>query len=340
MYALLLTDIGDRYTFHYANVSIPHIRQGEALVKVSYCGINHLDLLIASGKRHGPEKLPHVLGSEIVGTVHKIENDSKIRIKKGDLVVVYPWTFCGSCNQCLNGNEQMCDAGGTIGRTIWGGYAEYVRVPVTNLVKLPDGIPVHSACAITLAGTTAHHLIRRAGVRKKSTVLVTGATGGVGLLVIQLLKQMHCTIVAVTSSAQKGERLRQIGVDTIINTDKLVEQSTRLFPNGFDHVIDIMGGDIWSESVKVLAKGGSMSFCSTTLDGPGAVHIGNAFAREINIHGSYGGTKKDLHVALELLQQGVLAPVIDSMVSLKNAATALEKLQSKRVFGKVIVKAE
>ena len=151
---------------------------------------------------------------------------------------------------------------------------------------------------------------------------------------------MHCTIVAVTSSVHKIERLKKIGVNTIIDTDKLLEQSTILFPNGFDHVIEIMGGDVWSESVKVLAKGGVMSFCSTTLDGPGAVHIGNAFAREINIHGSYGGTKKDLHVALELLQQGVLAPVIDSMVSLKNAATALEKLQSKRVFGKVIVKAE
>lgn len=336
MHAILLTDIGNKYRLRYSQVPTPNIGKDEALVKIAYCGVNHLDLLIASGKRIGPKKLPHILGSEIVGTIEKIS--SSTTYNKGDTVAVYPWNFCGTCELCMRGNEQLCENGGTIGRTCWGGYAEYVRVPVHNLVKISKKLSLELLSAVILAGTTAYHLIQRAGVTEKDTVLVTGATGGVGLLVIQLLQAMHCHIIAVSSSPEKISKLKKMGVDVVLETSALGVQAAVLYPRGFDRIIDIMGGSVWSEAVKLLAKRGTISFCATTLADSGVVGIGRCFSSEANIHGSYGGSRNDLLAVIRLLSLGVIHPIIHSTILLPNAATGLSLLENRCSFGKVTIK--
>ncbi len=317
MKAALLRKIGNKAALSLSSVATPKPGKDEALIRVAYCGVNHLDLLIKQGKRAGPTNFPHVLGSEIVGIT-----------ESGNSVAVYPWTFCGRCPQCLSGKENICDQGGTIGRTNWGGYAQYVVVPKRNLIKLPKNLPLKSICAVTLAGTTAHHLIGRARIKNKSTVLVTGATGGVGTAVIQLLKRKSCRVIAATSHKKKTSFLKKLGVDMIV----------KKFPQGIPYVIDLMGGKVWSNAAEVLAKNGTMVYCATTLDGPGLINIGSAFSRQINLLGSYGGTRKDLRSVIQLVKRGVLRPVIDSIYPLSRANKALMKLENQKNFGKILIK--
>lgn len=337
MKAILLTKIGIAENLIYKSISTPHPAKNEALIKIKYCGLNHLDLLIREGKRPGPKSFPHILGSEIVGMV-KLVNSKNTAVKIGDTVAVYPWTFCGKCKQCLSGNENICDDGGTIGRTSWGGYAQYVVVPVQNLVKIPQNLSMDKVCAVTLTGATAIHLIGRAKIKDKSRVLITGATGGVGTFVIQLLKKRQCTIIAATSRKNKMSSLKKLGVDEVVLTDKLKEQISTLYPLGIDYVIDMMGGNIWSDAIELLTKNGTLVFCATTLDGLGTVNIGSAFSRQVNILGSYGGTLADLEEALILLKKGAIKPVIDSVYSLEKIKIASEKMQNRKLFGKVLLK--
>lgn len=335
MQAAVLTKLGSIDNLKIATVPIPKPKTHEALIKVSYCGLNHLDLLIIQGKRKGPDHFPHILGCEVVGTIIEI-HDGK-GFQKGDTVVVYPWTFCGKCPQCLSGNENICDKGGTIGRTQWGGFAQYVCVPIHNVINIPDTISDQSVCAATLSGVTAYHMIDRANIRNGSDVLITGATGAVGTAAIQMLKAKKCRVCATTSHPHKGQLLEKIGADIILSPVNLTQQLLSVYPNGIEYVIDIMGGSVWSEAVNCLAKNGSIVFCATTLDGTGQIHIANAFAKQLNILGSYGGTMKDLQHILKLVEQKKLKPTVDSIVPLTEIKSAFEKMTKQKGFGKILI---
>lgn len=336
MFAVALVEKNSRYALKLQELEYRPPQNGEALVRVKYCGVNHLDVLILNKLRVGPKSFPHILGSEIVGRVEEIKSEN-FNFKKGDLVVVYPWIFCGECKQCKEGRENICDNGGTIGRTTWGGFAEFITVPLKNLIPVPKSVNLISVCALTLAGTTAMHLVNRLKVKNGSNVLVTGATGGVGTVVIQLLKRLRCKIIAITSSKSKQADLLKLGVDKVMPLKKFPDSLLKLYPQGVEFAIDIVGGSIWSKTVEALAKNSTMTFCATTLDDLGIINIGSAFSRQINILGSYGGTIQDLREVINLMKVGKLQPVINSIYKLKDLKTALAKLERKKVFGKIII---
>lgn len=325
MKAVVLNRIGGIIDLQYTSVPLPRPKQGEVLVKVLYCGINHLDLHIIAGTRPGPKNFPHILGSEIVGEID------------GEKVALYPWTFCGKCKPCQKGDIQICDIGGTLGRTQWGGYAEYVVVPEKNVIEIPQNVSLEDVCSITLAGTTAYHLIKRAGIRDKSTVFVTGATGGVGTAAIQLLKQKQCHIICTTSHPNKIKELKKLSVAKIVLVKDMVSLLS-LYPSGVDYVIDIAGGSIWSNALQLLSKNGTIVFCATSRLETGIVNIAQAFSKQWNILGSYGGSIEDFKAVLKLLAKGAIHPQIDSIYPLSDAQKALEKIEKQEQFGKILLK--
>lgn len=327
MKAGVLTGIGGVENLGYISVETPIPQKDEMLLKVLYCGVNHLDFLIRKGKRPGVPSFPHVLGSEIVGV-----------LPSGEIVAVYPWTFCGLCTQCKSGNEQICDKGGTLGRTRWGGYAEYVVVPKKNIIKIPKGLDLAAVCSIVLTGTTAFHLVRRANIPDKTSVLITGATGGVGTLIVKLLKHKKCTVICATSHKNKIPQLKKLGADYIVSIENMVSEVKTIIPNGVEYVIDIVGGETWSKALQVLGKNGTMVFCSTSKEEMGKVDIGNAFVKQLNILGSYGGNRNDLMEALFHFKKGIFKPVIDFVYPLKEVANAHQKMEKQKLFGKLLLK--
>jgi len=325
MKAALLTGIGGLDKLVYSEIETPPVKSGYALVKVKYCGVNHLDILIRQGKRQGPRKFPHVLGSEIVGEV------------AGEKVAVFPWIFCGKCKYCKNGNENLCDNGGSIGRTQWGGYAQYAVVPIRNLIKIPSNIANDKICTVLLAGATAQHLVDRANIKDGSSVLVTGATGGVGTILIQILKNKKCIIVCATSHPYKKGKLLKLGADYVVSTQNLVSETKNIFPQGVNYVFDIVGGSVWSNGIETLGKNGTLVFCSTSRQEPGKVNLASAFARQVNILGSSGGTIANLKRVIALLKKGIIKPVIAEILPLKEAKKAHEKIEKQEIFGKILL---
>lgn len=343
MHASYLSSPGSSLT--YGELPTPVLTPDHARIKVLSCGINHLDVLIRQGKRPGIPSYPHVLGSEIIGVIEEISRQvtgtGPILTEDfdvGDTVTVYPWTFCGECEQCRNGNEQICDSGGTFGRTIWGGYADGVIVPVRNLQIVPASLPVDEVCSLILAGTTAQHLIERSGVSNCGTVLVTGATGGVGTILVQLLKSMECTVIAATSHPEKSQLLKQIGVDYVISTASMGDNVRTISLGGADVVFDIVGGDIWSEALKALKKNGTITFCSTSREENGLVPVGMAFSNQWNILGSYGGSRLHLRQIMEKYGNGTVKPIIHGVHPLSDAKKAHEQIESQAIFGKILLK--
>lgn len=337
MKACLLPGMGGINQLIFDSIDIPVLQKNHALIKVSFCGINHLDVLIRQGKRPSSGKFPHILGSEITGEIVEFDSTEK-NFKTGDKVAVYPWTFDGTCIQCKNGNQNICEKMGTIGRTTWGGYAEYVLVPVKNLLKIPSTADASKICAGILAGTTALHLIERAGIKNNSQVLITGATGGVGTLILQILKNKKCKILAATSHPKKAKLLLELGVDFVVSVKNLSAEVKQIFPQGVEYAIDLVGGDTWSKALDSLGKNGTMVFCATSKDDPGMINIGNAFAKQLNILGSYGGTFKNFKMAVKLIEKGELSPVIDSILPLKDAKKAHQKIEGQKIFGKILLK--
>lgn len=336
MKAVILTGIGGINSLSFSSVDTPLLQKNHALIKVSFCGINHLDVLIREGKRAGSEKFPHILGSEVVGEIVKLESSKNFKI--GDKVAVYPWTFDETCIQCKNGNQNICEKMGTIGRTTWGGYAEYVLVPVKNLLKISSSADESKICAGILAGTTAIHLIERAGIKNNSPVLITGATGGVGTLVLQILRKKKCRIAVATSHPEKAKLILELGADFVVSVKNLSAEVKQIFPQGVEYAIDMVGGDTWSKALEALGKNGTMVFCATSKEKSGIINIGNAFSKQLNILGSYGGTFRNFKMAVKLIEKGELSPVIDSIIPLKDAAKAHQKIEEQKVFGKILLK--
>ncbi len=337
MHAILLNGIGGIDQLQYSEIAPPVPKSDEAFVRVLFCGVNHLDLHIRTGRRSGIPSFPHILGSEIVGEVVELPTE-KTAFKKGDIVVLYPWTFCGDCLLCRNDSEQICDRGSIIGRTRWGGYATHVTVSIKNLIKLPSDLNPEFACAVTLVGPTAYHLIQRANIPNNATVLLTGATGGVGMVALQLLKKMKCRVICATSHIEKSASLLSSGAWKTVAASSLSKDVLRIVPEGVSYAIDLVGGPIWTQSVQSLAKHGTLVFCATSKDDPAQIPLHSSFARELVILGSYGGSRKDLAATLQLLQSGDIQPVISNVYDLSDAAKAHDALEQQKNVGKILLR--
>ena len=123
-----------------------------------------------------------------------------------------------------------------------------------------------------------------------------------------------------------------------VNTKHMVNSLKEKFPEGIEYIVDAIGGKIWSESVQLLTKNGNMVFCATTLEENGQINIGQAFTRQINLMGSYGGYLSDLREIIKFVRTGAFNPIIDSVYPLDNTKEALLKLLNQKVFGKILIK--
>ena len=143
------------------------------LVETKCLGVNPIDYYTITGK-HGTDgpnmkisPYPHIPGTEIAGIVKRKGIKVKNSISEGDRIVVYNRLFDGSCNYCKSNLEMLCISGGMIGVQTNGGFAEYVKIPEQNIVKIPDEINWELASALPIAGLTAYHAIIESGLKKR-----------------------------------------------------------------------------------------------------------------------------------------------------------------------------
>lgn len=321
----------------------PVCAASEALVRVKACALNHLDLFVRQGMPGVTVGLPRICGSDIAGELAALpaEAPQGFALPVGARVIVAPGVGCGACPQCLDGRDNECRFYAVMGYGRDGGYAEYVAVPARSLLPMPPGWGFTEAAAFPLVFLTAWNmLVRRAGIKFGQTVLVWGAGSGVGTAAIQIASLFGCRIIATASAAQQ-KKAQDLGVEAVVDhydPGRPVAAAVRaLAPEGVDIVFDHVGKASWAQSLRALARGGTLVTCGATTGGEAELDLRHLFARQLRLIGSYMGRRADLDVLLALAAKGRLRPVVDRVFAWPEAAAAHTYLAEGHPFGKVVL---
>lgn len=336
MKAVRFHEHGDAGVLRYEDAPDPELRGGDVVVRVRACGLNHLDIWNRRGVVKLP--LPHISGADVAG---EIVASADPQLAPGKRVMLQPGLSCGRCQACLEGRDNQCPRYDVLGSQSDGGYAELVRVPLQNVIPLPDAIGFVEAAAFPLTFLTAWHmLVTRCGIRPGDDVLVLAAGSGVGQAAIQIAVLHGARVFATAGNDEKLARAREIGATEVINhhTQDVPAEIRRLTGNrGVDIVFEHVGTATWDRSVKSLARGGRLITCGATTGYDAKIDLRFLFARQLSLLGSYMGTKGELARAAQFFFSGHLRPVVDRTFPLADAKAAQEHLEKSLQFGKVVL---
>jgi NADPH:quinone reductase-like Zn-dependent oxidoreductase len=298
--------------------------RGWIAVRVEACALNHLDIHVRNGLPGVRLELPHVSGGDIVGVVEQATDEVGRRLL-GSRVLLDPMI-----------------GRGILGEHYWGGLAEYVVAPADNAIPVPAG-DADPACYAALPisyGTAQRMLFSRARLRRGETVLLFGATGGVGVACAQLAVRAGARVIACSGSQAKLARLRALGVaETIdIGAGDVRRRVRELTDGGADLVVDYQGKDTWPISLRSARPGGRVVTCGATTGYEATTDLRYVWSRQLDILGSNAWRRDDLHTILDLVATEALEPVVHADFPLTRAPQAVAELEERRAFGKVVIR--
>lgn len=314
---------------------------GEAVVKVRACALNHLDIWILSGIPAYKISLPHAMGCDVSGIVESV-GTGVAAVSPGTEVIVAPLHGCGECDACRGGRDNLCSKRSVLGAGArWGGYAERVCVPAGDLLPKPPVLSFEEAAAFPLTFLTSWHMLMTlAGLKSGQSVLILGAGSGVGAAAIAIAKYAGARILATASLEEKRKKASELGADiTLDHTNpevwKQVRESTG--GKGVDVVFEHIGSAVFKQALQCLAHNGVLVTCGSTTGADVSLDLRFVFSRQLSIRGAYLGTRQELDAILELFNMQKLQVVVDSTFRLERAPQALERLLSRKGFGKIVL---
>jgi len=338
MKAVRIHQFGGPEVLTHEDIPDPQLLKDQVLVRVRACSLNHLDVWARKGLPG--VKLPHILGSDIAGEVVEV-GECVGGFKAGQRVLLSPMHFCGHCEKCIAGMQNQCREFTVLGNGVDGGNCELFAAPGANVIPIPDSLDFNQAASVPLVFLTAWHmLVGRAGIRPGQTVLVLGASSGVGIAAIQIARLFRCRVITTAGDETKLAKARELGADYGINHyQQTISEEVRKITNreGADIVVEHVGAATWDESVKSLKSGGTLVTCGATTGPNVAIDLLHLFARQLSLLGSYMGTMGELHEVLRHVFAGRLKPVVDRAFPLSEIRTAHEYLEKSQMFGKIVV---
>jgi len=313
---------------------------GEVQIRVRAVALNHIDVWGFRGMAFAKRKLPLVVGAEAAGEIAAIGPQVE-GFAEGDPVVMYGALTCGTCPACREGRDNLCEnVGGVMGFHVDGFAREVVNLPARLVVPVPAGIALRdAACAPIAYATVEHMLFDNARLTAGETVLVHAGGSGIGTAAIQLAKSLGCTVITTVGDEEKGLKAKALGADHVINyrNDRFEHVVRKLTAKkGVDVVFEHVGADTFSGSLLSLKRGGRLVTCGATSGPTVTLNLMQLFQQQYRIFGSFGASLRNIRDALGKMAAG-LKPVIDTEVALSDFGRGLERLESRRVFGKVIV---
>ncbi len=341
MKAVRFHEHGGPEVLRYEEAPDPVPNADEALVRVKACALNHLDLWARNGLPNVEIPMPHISGCDVSGVVEWVPEEEK-QFAKGDEVIVNPGMSCGRCEKCLAGKDDQCREYTILGYGVDGGYAEFVKVRRTHLIRKPPGMGFEDSASFPLVFETAYHmLVTKAEVTPSDIVLVVAAGSGVGVAAVQVAKLYGATVIATAGDRQKLEKARSLGADFVVDhykQDVLGEVKRITGKKGVDVVVEHVGKATWEGSVKALAKGGRLVTCGATTGAQVNTDLRYIYQREITVFGSFMAGSGELLKVVKLFEEGRLKTVVDSVYPLSKAAEAQSKMEESRHFGKIVLK--
>lgn len=314
---------------------------GEVQVRVGAVALNHIDVWGWRGMAFAKRKLPLIVGAEAGGHVVAV-GPGVTTLQEGQLVALYGAETCGVCEACREGRDNFCEVTDKIyGFHQDGFFRERINLPARLCVPAPAGLDLMAAATTGITfGTTEHMLFRNAKLKAGETVLVHAGGSGIGTAAIQLAKSVGATVFTTVSSAEKAEKARALGADEVINyKDERFEMRVRKLTGrkGVDVVFEHTGADTWAGSLLAMKRGGRLVTCGATSGYAGQTNLMMLFQQQLRIMGSFGCWLDDMRNVMDRLAAGHARPVIDTMITAQEFGVGLERLESRQVFGKIIV---
>ncbi len=341
MKAVQFSEHGDRDVLEYTDHPDPSAGRGEVVVDIKAGALNHLDIWTRRGLPGLNPDMPHIPGSDGAGVVVET-GEGVTRFSEGDRVALSAGVSCGKCEFCRDGEEPMCVNYSVIGEHITGIHSEFASIPEDNLVEVPEDVDWITAAAAPLVFQTAWRMMMTRGeLRQGESVLVHGASGGVGHAAIQIADHAGCRVFATSSSEEKLRMAMEKGADVMINYEeeefhRAVREETD--GRGVDMVVDHIGRATWKNSLKSLAKGGRLVTCGATTGGSPETDINRIFWNQIKIIGSTMATPGEVDDVLDLVWSGEMHPEIRDVLPMSEIDEAHRLLEEREGFGKVVVK--
>ena len=338
MRALTLT--GDR-KLELADVSPPPPPgAGEVQISVKAVALNHLDLWGFRGMAFAKRKLPLIVGAEAAGEIAAVGPDIS-DFKIGDPVVMYGALTCGTCKACREGRDNLCEnVGGIMGFHVDGFARDLLNLPARLVIPVPKGVSMRdAACAPIAFSTVEHMLFDNAKLQPGETILVHAGGSGIGTVAIKMAKALGCTVITTVGDDEKAEKARELGADHVINyrTDRFEGVVRKLTAKkGVDVVFEHVGAETFPGSLLSLKRGGRLVTCGSTSGPSTTLNLMQLFQQQYKIFGSFGASIRNIRDSLTKMAGGLL-PVIDTEVALADLERGLERMESRKVFGKIIV---
>lgn len=332
MKALVLRQHGDIDNLEVvSDYPVPATQPGHVVIRVGASSFNYHDVFTVKGMPGIKVPLPVIIGLDMAGEITEV-GEGVTGWKAGDRVLVNP----------LNKKK------GLMGEMLDGGMAEYCLVSAEQLIRMPDKVSFEDAASLPVAYGTAHRMIiTHNTIKAGDKVMILGASGGVGTGCILIAKMLGAEVIACTSSEEKVQALKKFGADHVINVnevdfskwaiEKYGKPQRRSYEGGVDVVVNFTGGDTWVPSLRVLNRGGRVLTCGATAGYDPKEDLRVIWTFELEVVGSNGWSREELVDLLGLVADGRLTPVVDRVVPLAEAPTALRLLESRQVFGKIAI---
>ncbi len=318
----------------------PPPNEGEVQIRIKAVALNHLDLWGFRGMAFAKRKLPLVVGAEASGEI-AATGTGVSGFKLGDKVVMYGAMTCGHCTACREGRDNLCEnVAGIMGFHIDGFARELINLPARLTIPVPAGVSLRdAACAPIAFGTVEHMLFDSAKLKPGETVLVHAGGSGIGSVAIKMAKALGCTVITTVGDDAKAEKAKALGADHVINynTERFEGVTRKLTAKkGVDVVFEHVGGEGFNGSLLCLKRGGRLVTCGSTAGPTVTINLMQLFQQQYKIFGSFGASMRNIRDSLSKIAAG-MTPIIDTEVTLADFERGLSRLESRQVFGKVIV---
>jgi acryloyl-coenzyme A reductase len=337
MLAAVLYGPGPPTAFKLQDMPVPLVGEEDVLVQVLACGVSYRDVVERNGTYKRDVTFPRILGLEIAGVIERV--GSAVRdLRPGQHVCSKAFSSCGHCRYCRTARETSC----RLRRPVSGGYAEFVALPQDALVVVPGDMPAEVACVLGPGAGVALNAVRDvAKVSLGETVLITGASGGVGLPCVQLAKLAGARVLAVTRGSGKRALLEAEGVDEILemtnSADFGKEVRAMTDGEGVDVVIDTVGSRVFDAAFSSLGLHGRYAVLGELFADKVSINLARIFFKRAQLLGVGSVSRAQLEDAIRLTTEGKLRPKIGTTMPLREIAAAHRLVEESAVLGRVVV---
>lgn len=315
---------------------------GEVTLRIKVVSLNHIDVWGWRGMAFAKRKLPLVIGAEASGEVDAV-GPGVSGLNPGQLVSIYGARTCGLCPACREGSDNLCEhVEGVHGFHLDGFAQEKINMPARQLIPAPPGVSdVAAALAPVTFGTVEHMLFDNAKLKPGETILVHAGGSGIGSAAIQLAKRTGCTVITTVGSDDKAEKARALGADHVINYredrfEGVVRKLTK--KKGVDVVFEHVGADTWAGSMLCMKRGARLVTCGSTSGVSTTMNLMQLFQQQLKLFGSFGCRMENMADAMEKFARGIVEPVIDTEATFETLDDALKRMETRDVFGKIILR--